>query len=194
MIGVAAPAGSRAGLLMAGVTAAMMLRVAVGGNEGVQSAPAGLTFAAALLCLALVGGWTPGRAHLRHVGWGIAGSVVLVAVPAWLRWSGAVLPLSLPVDQFPFWAVIVSLVAVSEEVVLRGVLFTAIEQSSGPLIAAGITATAFALLHVPMYGWGALPLDLAVGLWLGGLRLLTGGATAPAVAHTLADLAGWWLV
>jgi hypothetical protein len=30
-------------------------------------------------------------------------------------------------------------------------------------------------------------------VWLGGLRLQSGGAGAPAVAHTLADLASWWL-
>jgi hypothetical protein len=46
---------------------------------------------------------------------------------------------------------------------------------------------------VPLYGWGAVPLDLAVGVWLGGLRLVTGGWAAPAVAHTFADLAAGWL-
>jgi hypothetical protein len=44
-----------------------------------------------------------------------------------------------------------------------------------------------------MYGWTAVPLDLAVGVWLGGLRLATGGVAAPATAHALADLAYWWL-
>ena len=34
---------------------------------------------------------------------------------------------------------------------------------------------AFGLLHVPLYGWAALPLDLAVGLLLGGLRMATRG-------------------
>ena len=46
---------------------------------------------------------------------------------------------------------------------------------------------------MPLYGWAALPLDLAVGLLLGGLRMLAGGWGAPAVAHAAADLAGWWL-
>ena len=49
------------------------------------------------------------------------------------------------------------------------------------------------LLHVPLYGWGSLPLDLAVGVFLGVLRALTGSLAAPAAAHVLADLAGWWL-
>jgi len=48
-------------------------------------------------------------------------------------------------------------------------------------------------VHVPLYGVGALPLDAAVGLLLGGLRLLTGGWVAPAAAHALADVAGGWL-
>ena len=34
---------------------------------------------------------------------------------------------------------------------------------------------------------------LGVGLWLAGLRLATGGVAAPAIAHTVADLATWWL-
>ena len=36
-------------------------------------------------------------------------------------------------------------------------------------------------------------LDLAVGVWLGALRAVSGSVAVPAIAHTLADLAGWWL-
>ena len=56
-----------------------------------------------------------------------------------------------------------------------------------------VTSVVFALMHVPLYGWHVVPLDLGVGLWLAGLRLATGGIAAPAVAHTIADLATWWL-
>jgi hypothetical protein len=45
------------------------------------------------------------------------------------------------------------------------------------------------VLHVPFYGLQVLPLDLAVGVLLGGLRQLSGGVAA----HAVADLAGWWL-
>jgi hypothetical protein len=38
-----------------------------------------------------------------------------------------------------------------------------------------------------------VPLDIAVGVWLGTLRAISGTVTAPALAHSLADLAGWWL-
>jgi hypothetical protein len=36
-------------------------------------------------------------------------------------------------------------------------------------------------------------LDVAVGFALGTLRAITGTVLAPSVAHTVADLAGWWL-
>jgi hypothetical protein len=38
-----------------------------------------------------------------------------------------------------------------------------------------------------------VPLDLGVGVWLGGLRLATGGVAASAIAHGLADLSTWWI-
>jgi hypothetical protein len=44
-----------------------------------------------------------------------------------------------------------------------------------------------------VYGWAVVPLDIAVGVWLGTLRAVTGTVAAPAIAHSLADLAGWWL-
>jgi membrane protease YdiL (CAAX protease family) len=86
------------------------------------------------------------------------------------------------------------MVAVGEEVVLRGVLFDAMREWRGDGAALVATTLLFALIHVPLYGVGALPLDLAVGLLLGGLRIVSGGVLAPAVAHVIADLAGGWLL
>jgi hypothetical protein len=48
-------------------------------------------------------------------------------------------------------------------------------------------------MHVPLYGWQVVPLDLGVGVWLAGLRLATGGVAAPALAHWIADLSTWWI-
>ena len=56
-----------------------------------------------------------------------------------------------------------------------------------------VTSVAFALMHVPVYGWHVVPLDLAVGVVLGGLRLATRSVAAPAAAHAVADLATWWI-
>jgi len=96
-------------------------------------------------------------------------------------------------DGYTTWAVFVVVVAVTEEALLRGSLFRAIEQRAGVAAAIAVTSVAFGLLHAPIYGWGVVPLDIAVGVWLGALRAVTGTVAAPAVAHALADLAGWWL-
>ena len=123
---------------------------------------------------------------------GAAGAGVLCLVPLVVHLrtpAGALDP-----HDFGLWAAVVTAVAVAEEAFLRGALWTAVVRGRGGETAALlVTTVAFGLLHVPFYGTDALPLDLAVGLLLGGLRQLTGGWTAPAVAHTIADLAGWWL-
>ena len=84
------------------------------------------------------------------------------------------------------------LVACMEEAVLRGVLFAELDRGLG-VAAVVIHSLLFAVIHVPLYGWHVVPLDLGVGLWLAGLRLASGGVAAPAIAHTVADLATWWL-
>lgn len=86
-----------------------------------------------------------------------------------------------------------SVVAVAEEAFLRGALFDAVAARLGPAAALTTSALCFALLHVPLYGWHVATLDLAVGLWLGALRQHAGTWIAPAICHTAADLAAWWL-
>jgi membrane protease YdiL (CAAX protease family) len=183
-----------AALLCLGLAGAIALRVEVAGSAGSASAPAGLAFGAALLLLAVAGGWRPGRPSWRIAGVGLAGGLLLLAAPVALRIAAPPLVrLGSPASAFPLWAAVVTLVAVAEEALLRGALMSLLLRRVGPEAAVGVAAVAFALLHVPVYGWVAVPLDLAVGVWLGGLRLATGGAGAPAVAHTAADLATWWL-
>jgi membrane protease YdiL (CAAX protease family) len=84
-------------------------------------------------------------------------------------------------------------VATAEEGILRGMLFDRLRAAGGLPIAIAVTSLAFALLHVPLYGWHVVPLDLAVGFGLAGLRLSTASVVAPAIAHAVADLATWWL-
>jgi membrane protease YdiL (CAAX protease family) len=81
----------------------------------------------------------------------------------------------------------------AEEAFLRGALFDAVEEWAGPAVAVAVGAVCFAGLHVPLYGWASAPLDLAVGLLFGALRWVSGSWLAPGLAHTFADLAGWWL-
>jgi membrane protease YdiL (CAAX protease family) len=95
---------------------------------------------------------------------------------------------------FVTWAVITAVVATLEEATLRGTLQQAWTREGGPLVGVVAGAVIFALIHLPSYGIGAMPIDLAVGLVLGGLRLLSGRVLPCAVAHTLADWGAWfWL-
>lgn len=184
----------RPALLIAGLAGACALRVATGGTVPVASYPAALAFAGALLALSLGAGWrfTVDRRWPRALAAGVAGAAILVAA-----WATAVphVPLSAGQHLGPLlvWTPLVAVVAGAEEIVLRGALFGALFERGGAPVAIALTSLVFALMHVPLYGWGALPLDLAAGVLLGGLRLLSGGVTAPFVAHLLADLAGGWL-
>jgi hypothetical protein len=137
-----------------------------------------------------------GHPQLATVLAGLAGAAVLAAAPflQHLADPGPVLP----AERLPVWAAAVVGVAVAEEVLLRGVLWRAVLRAtahpgSAPWVALAVTTVAFAVLHVPFYGAGSLPVDLAAGLLLGALRQWTGSVTAPVVAHLAADLAGWWL-
>ena len=192
------PAGDRRplrpALLVAAIAAACAVRVTAGGATPAASYPAALAFAAALLALSWGAGWrfAVDRSWPRAVAAGLAGAALLVA--AWAT-AAPHLPLAAGQHLGPLllWTPLVALVAVAEEIALRGALFRALLEAGGAPLAIALTSIVFGLIHVPLYGWGALPLDLAAGVLLGGLRLVSGGVTAPAVAHVLADLAGGWL-
>jgi membrane protease YdiL (CAAX protease family) len=197
MIGAAAErrdASLRALLLLGGAAVATPLRVAAGGGAPSTSLGSAVLFGFVLSALAAAAGWRLRRErHLpRTVVAGTAGGLVLLAT--WLS-SGAHLTLGAGDHLGPLllWTPVVLVVAAAEEVLLRGALFAALLESGGATVALVLTAVVFALMHVPLYGWGALALDTAVGLFLGGLRLATGGATVPAIAHVVADLAAGWL-
>jgi membrane protease YdiL (CAAX protease family) len=186
-------------LLLAGLALVVLARASAT-RAGLDALAVGAAFGVALAALA-IGGAGPWRAQspratLASVGIGAAFGLALVA----LAWAGAALGggllvpgLGRPAAPFLPWAAITVLVASAEEALLRGRLFDAVRRSGGVLAAVVVTTLAFALMHVPLYGWQVVPLDLAVGVALGGLRLATGGIAAPAAAHVVADLATWWL-
>ena len=170
----------------------------------------GAAFGAALTALALAGRHprTNGARALRSAPAGLsahtvssilAGGVVgiaLVAIAVLGPAIGGVLTapgVGRPAAPFVPWALVTLLVAAAEEGVLRGVLFDRIERVAGLIPAIALTTIAFALMHVPLYGWHVVPLDLAVGLVLAGLRISTRGLVAPIAAHAVADLATWWV-
>lgn len=172
-----ASADAETALLLAALGLALALRAV--------STPA---FVVVLAAAVWRSGWRPALPSLRAAAWGLLGAVLLVAGPLA---RGAPHPPGRSA-LFP-WIAGVALVVGAEEAFLRGALWRACARWGGGVVALVVTSGAFALIHVPVYGWRALPLDTLVGLVLGGLRLASGSVTAPALAHLLADAAGWWL-
>ena len=184
-------------VLVAGLAAAIALRLVIGGVAVRDSAAAGLAFAAALVALTICAGRSraatsrskaaPARQAIVA---GLCGAAVL-CLPVVTRIGG--IGHHRPAGNYAAWSLVVTVVAISEEALLRGALYRQVELAAGSVVAIIATSVCFAALHVPIYGWNAGGLDLAVGLWLGTLRDVTGSWHAPAVAHVVADLAGWWL-
>lgn len=86
------------------------------------------------------------------------------------------------------WAIPLALLAaVAEEALFRRVLYAWLEPA-GAAMAIGVTAALFALLHVPLYGWAAFPVDLGAGLLLSWQRWASGTWTVPAGTHAAANL------
>ena len=180
------------------VALAIAMRVVIAGEHPESSQPAALVFAVLLAAIVVSGRASlPARSQLRvatagrSLAFGLAGSALLIFFPyravGFAGWAAH------PTTQLLAWTLLVSAVAVTEELVFRGLLFGILRASHGTYAAVVICAISFAAIHVPLYGWGALPLDVAVGLWLGAIRLW-GGVGASAISHTVADLATGWLV
>ena len=192
---------ARGALLLAGLAAIVAIRaLAIQSGAGDPIAD-GLLFGAALLGLAALDRGTgfvrrrTAQGLARSIVIGTVGGVALGALAlAGRALAGApTLPPVFRADLFPVWAVATIVVASGEEAILRGRL---LDRLMGPLGLAGailLTSLAFALMHVPFYGWRVVPLDFGVGLFLAGLRIAARGIAAPAIAHAIADLATWWL-
>jgi membrane protease YdiL (CAAX protease family) len=179
-------------LLVAGLSSSLLLRVELAGAGGDAAVPAGLIFSLLLVAVAVASDWRPQAVGWRQVAVGLAGAAGL-CLPALLR-DGTSGTLAVASWQgFVPWAMPVSVVAASEEVLFRGALYDRVQQAAGDLPAIIVGALLFAATHVVLNGGHALVLDSCVGLWLGAVRMLSGGVAAPATAHLIADLSAWWL-
>ena len=190
------PSWVEAALLVAGLAAISAIRwsATLAGGDALL---VGVGFGLALAALAILPrGGLDVSVDARSVALGAAFGLALVGaviVAPGIAGTTHLSGLARPNVQFVPWALATVLVATAEEVVLRGVLFDRLRRAGGIGVALAFTTVLFALLHVPVYGWHVVPLDLAVGLGLGGLRIVTRGIAASATAHALADLATWWL-
>jgi membrane protease YdiL (CAAX protease family) len=80
-----------------------------------------------------------------------------------------------------------SLAAVAEEAFFRRLAYRALLPGGAAVAVAG-SASLFALVHVTVYGFWVLPIDLAAGLVLSWQRWATGSWAAPALTHVLANV------
>ena len=104
----------------------------------------------------------------------VAASVLVAGPPAPLR----LVALALPMNAFA---------AVSEEALFRRLLYGRLERFGAPA-AIGVTAVAFAAIHLPLYGVVALHLDLGAGLLFSWQRFASGSWAAPAATHVAANV------
>jgi membrane protease YdiL (CAAX protease family) len=77
--------------------------------------------------------------------------------------------------------------AVAEELFFRRFLYESLERW-GPPAAILVSALAFSAVHLGGWGYEVLPLNLAAGVVFGWQRWASGGWSAPAVSHVIANL------
>jgi membrane protease YdiL (CAAX protease family) len=77
--------------------------------------------------------------------------------------------------------------AVAEELLFRRLAYAVLARRS-EILAVVVTATAFALIHLPLYGVAALPVDLGAGLLFSWQRWAAGSWTVPAATHAAANV------
>lgn len=171
----------------AGIALAVSLRAYAGGAQVATSLPAAFLFATALGFTALLceNQVHPRRMALRHLLFGAGGAALLI-VPALA--SDGLHPVRIVAPAL--WFVVTGAVAWSEEWMFRGRLWQMMRREGiSEYIVLLVTSILFAVIHAPLYGWHAVPIDLAVGMLLGSLRMISGSFGASATAHLLADYA-----
>jgi membrane protease YdiL (CAAX protease family) len=80
-----------------------------------------------------------------------------------------------------------SLAAVAEEAFFRRFVYGLLEPRGAAVAVVG-SAALFALVHVTVYGWWVLPLDLAAGLVLSWQRWASGSWAPSAITHVIANV------
>lgn len=120
----------------------------------------------------------PGPARSLHV---TAVGIAAVAVAA-----GAAAFARTPYPGAPALALSAT-AAVAEEAFFRKLLFDLLSGIGAGVAVMG-SAAAFAAIHVPLYGWPSLPVNLAAGLLLSWQRWASGTWASPALTHVVANV------
>ena len=119
----------------------------------------------------------PSRARIATV------TMIGVAAFVAVRWISP--PIHVAYTSSALWANV--LAAVAEEAFFRRFVYGWVAARSEDL-AIVIAAILFAVIHIPIYGVGVLPIDLAAGLLLGWQRRESGTWLSPALTHVVANI------
>lgn len=126
------------------------------------------------------------RSGPQNAGWTLSLAVVGVGALAFAL-GRAVVDVPAPPSGLAVAVGLNALAAVAEEAFFRRYLYGLVVERYGTVPAVAATAVAFALVHVTVWGWWVLPLDLAAGLVLSWQRAATGRWSVPAATHVLAN-------
>jgi hypothetical protein len=101
--------------------------------------------------------------------------------------GGGDAPFHAPTSAVLRLIVLNSVAAVAEEAFFRRLVYGAFVPGGVALAVVG-SAAMFALVHVTIYGWWVLPLDLGAGLVLSWQRWASGSWKVPAITHVVANI------
>ncbi len=153
---------------------------AMGGALAVMAAVGALGLVGPAGAASTIAGRQP---RLRATQW-------LAAVAVGVASFGTVHSLSPLTSAAPMtWTVLVviMLASIAEEIFFRRLVYGWCSRW-GTGVAIVAAAVMFATVHIPAHGVRVLPLDLAAGVLLGWQRWATGGWSAPALTHVVANL------
>jgi membrane protease YdiL (CAAX protease family) len=129
------------------------------------------------------------RVPRDNAGASLAPTVVTAIGIAAFALGRALVPADAPAPATPLVIGMLVLAAVAEEAFFRRLVFGSLTRF-GPAVQVLGSAWLFAIVHVTVYGWYALPLDLAAGLLLSWQRWASGSWGASATTHALANVMG----
>ena len=121
----------------------------------------------------------------QRAGRGASLICVAIGVGAFATARGALGPSLLPPPTAWLLGSIV-LAAFAEEAFFRRFAYDILLRWGAP-VAIAVSSFAFAIVHVSLWGWRAVPIDLAAGALLGWQRWATGSWIAPAITHAAAN-------
>jgi membrane protease YdiL (CAAX protease family) len=170
---------SATALLAIGGLTLLMLRLMIPGSPS-----AGTLLAAIYLMLGIISVAVPVATNQQHaLSPPVVVAIGLVALAVASLVAGPRAPLAHGAEALALG----SLAAASEEAFFRRFLYGRLVRY-GPVVAIGISALLFAVVHVPAYGVAVFWVDLGAGLLLSWQRWASGGWAAPAATHVAANI------